>query len=87
MLCFSSTSKWSPVKYILVGHNNMDQNKQEQPREQGNHAPTGTQANGENQIWPLSYPLIHRGGASGLSYLSRDHFQHFSHNFFSQQEL
>ncbi|GAU41945.1 hypothetical protein TSUD_380500 [Trifolium subterraneum] len=71
----------------------MDQKKQEQPREQVNHAPTETQANGENQnqsnqIMQLSHPLIHSAGASAFSsYLSRDQFQHFSQNFFNQQAL
>jgi nuclear transcription factor Y gamma len=64
----------------------MDQKEQEQSKEQENHAPTGTQGNGSNQIGPLSHPLIH--SAAGFSpYLSRDHFQHFSHNFFHQQDL
>ncbi|PNX85263.1 nuclear transcription factor Y subunit C-9-like protein [Trifolium pratense] len=71
----------------------MDQKNQEQPREQENHAPTGTQVNGENQnhsnqIMQLPHPLIHSAGASTFSsYLSRDPFQHFPHKYFNQQNL
>jgi nuclear transcription factor Y gamma len=69
------------IYIIAVHNNNMDQEKQGKPKEQGNDIPTQTQTHDENQnkpnqIAPLSRPLIHTEGTSAFSpYLSREHFQ------------
>jgi hypothetical protein len=67
------------IYIIAVHNNNMDQEKQGKPKEQGNDIPTQTHdenQNKPNQIAPLSRPLIHTEGTSAFSpYLSREHFQ------------